>query len=495
MGDRPQRLDAAAAAVLRRPARARRRGRRGGRARRSSTSAAATPTSGRRRTSSRRCASRCAATRRARLLADPRSRRARRRRSPAATATSTASSSTRSARLRSCPGRRPRSSSWRWRSPTTATRSCCPTRTTPTTRRGSPSPARGCRRCRSSRTTGWAPDLDAAPRRGRALPQLPVEPVRGLRARRAPSTPRFAWAERTGGHVVHDAAYVDLVFDGRRPESFLATPGAKDVGVEMWSMSKTYGMAGWRIGFVRRQRRGRRARSTCSTTTAASASSRPLQAAAIAALEGPQDSVADRVATYQRRRDRLAAALPVPIVCEGTFYVWLRLPEGLTAERLLVEQRVAVAPGEGFGPSGAGWARLSLAVDRRCDRRGARAARARLRGRASREDRHRRAVLVVVLGRRRRARRAPGRRAAPARSRREDPDGQRPARAGSLGCCIPARGRHGELPDGDHPGRPLGRRAGERLAPEHRALAALDRPHPPRAASTSNSTSSTCTSR
>ena len=87
-----------------------------------------------------------------------------------------------------------------------------------------------------------------------------------------------------------------------------------------------------------------------------------LQAAAVAALEGPQTSVADRVATYQARRDRLAAALPVPIVCEGTFYVWLRLPEGLTADRLLEEERVAVAPGEGFGPSGAGWVRLSLAV-------------------------------------------------------------------------------------------------------------------------------------
>jgi len=79
-------------------------------------------------------------------------------------------------------------------------------------------------------------------------------------------------------------------------------------------------------------------------------------------LEGPQDSVAARVAAYERRRDVLAAVLPGPVICEGTFYVWLRLPEGLTAERLLEEHRVAVAPGEGFGPSGAGWARLSLAV-------------------------------------------------------------------------------------------------------------------------------------
>jgi aminotransferase len=88
----------------------------------------------------------------------------------------------------------------------------------------------------------------------------------------------------------------------------------------------------------------------------------PMQRAAIAALEGPQDSVAARVASYERRRDVLAAALPIPVVCEGTFFVWLRLPENLTAARLLEEHRVAVAPGEGFGPSGAGWARVSLAV-------------------------------------------------------------------------------------------------------------------------------------
>jgi aminotransferase len=87
-----------------------------------------------------------------------------------------------------------------------------------------------------------------------------------------------------------------------------------------------------------------------------------MQAATIAALEGPQDSVEERVAAYARRRDVIAGALPEPIVCEGTFFVWLRLPEGLTAEALLLEHRVAVAPGEGFGPSGAGWARLSLAV-------------------------------------------------------------------------------------------------------------------------------------
>ena len=171
-----------------------------------------------------------------------------------------------------------------------------------------------------------------------------------------------AWARRTGGAVVHDAAYIDLVFDGRRPQSFLATAGAKDVGVELWSMSKTYGMAGWRIGFVVGNAELIERINLFNDHTRVGIFS-PLQSAAIAALEGPQDSVADRVADYQRRREVLAAALPEPPVSEGTFFVWLRLPEGLSAERLLVEERVAVAPGEGFGPSGAGWARLSLAVD------------------------------------------------------------------------------------------------------------------------------------
>ena len=164
------------------------------------------------------------------------------------------------------------------------------------------------------------------------------------------------WAERTGGYVVHDAAYVDLVFDGRRPESFLATPGAKDVGVEMWTMSKTYGMAGWRIGFVLGNAEVVERINLFNDHSRVGIFS-PMQAAAVAALEGPQDSVAERVATYEARRNRLAAALPVPIVCEGTFYVWLRLPEGLTADTLLLEQRVAVAPGRGSAraaPAGCG---------------------------------------------------------------------------------------------------------------------------------------------
>ena len=207
---------------------------------------------------------------------------------------------------------------------------------------------------------GWAPHLEEVDAAAALYLNYPSNPC-AVCAPDGVFADAVRWAERAGGAVVHDAAYIDLVYDGRAPESFLATAGAKDVGVEMWSMSKTYGMAGWRIGFVvgnaeiverinllnDHQRVG---------------IFEPLQRATIAALEESQASVAERVATYERRRDFLASVLRVPIVCEGTFFVWLRLPEGLTAERLLEDHRVAVAPGDGFGPSGAGWARLSLAV-------------------------------------------------------------------------------------------------------------------------------------
>jgi L-glutamine---4-(methylsulfanyl)-2-oxobutanoate aminotransferase len=207
---------------------------------------------------------------------------------------------------------------------------------------------------------GWAPDLAAAPDAAALYLNYPSNPC-AVCAPAGVFAAAVSWAARTGGAVVHDAAYADIVFDGRKPESFLATPGAKDVGVEMWSMSKTYGMAGWRIGFVVGNSEIVERINLLNDHSRVGIFA-PLQAAAIAALEGPQESVAARVADYERRRDVLAAVLPEPPVCEGTFFVWARLPDGVTAERLLTEARVAVAPGEGFGPSGAGWARLSLAV-------------------------------------------------------------------------------------------------------------------------------------
>ena len=171
-----------------------------------------------------------------------------------------------------------------------------------------------------------------------------------------------AWADRTGPAVLHDFAYGDLVFDGRRPESFLAVDGAREVGVELFSMSKTYGMAGWRLGFVLGNAEIVARIETLQDHVFAGIF-RPVQEAGIAALTGPQESVEERRATYERRRDRAVETLGgVEARSEGTFFVWFRLPDGVTAERLLVEQRVVVAPGEGFGERGRGWARLSLAV-------------------------------------------------------------------------------------------------------------------------------------
>src|SRR6266513_2924855 len=208
---------------------------------------------------------------------------------------------------------------------------------------------------------GWPPDFKPAPAENVAAVYLnyPSNPA-AVAAPDGAFEAAVAYAETTGAAVVHDFAYGDLVFDGREPKSFLATPGAKDVGVEMCSMSKSYGMAGWRVGFVLGNaeivERINLLNDHCRVGIF-----RPIQEACIAALTGPQDSVAERRDTYQRRRDRVAEALG-PITCEGTFYVWLELPPGLTAEQLLTEHRLVLAPGEGFGPSGANHVRLSLAV-------------------------------------------------------------------------------------------------------------------------------------
>ena len=118
-------------------------------------------------------------------------------------------------------------------------------------------------------------------------------------------------------------------------------------------------MAGWRLGFVVGNQELLRRIDLLQDHQFAGIF-RPMQEAAVAALTGPQESVEERRAAYERRRDR--AVEVVGGRSEGTFFVWFRLPEGLTVERLLDEHGVALAPGEGFGPRGAGCARLSLAV-------------------------------------------------------------------------------------------------------------------------------------
>jgi L-glutamine---4-(methylsulfanyl)-2-oxobutanoate aminotransferase len=213
---------------------------------------------------------------------------------------------------------------------------------------------------------GWAPAFDEVPRDDVAAVYLnyPSNPC-AVAAPPGVFTAAIEFAQDRGAAVVHDFAYGDLVFDGRRPESFLATPGAKDAGVEMFSMSKTYGMAGWRLGFVVGNAEIVE-RIDLIQDHARAGIFVAVQEAGIAALTGPQDSVDERRDRYEARRDRVLAVLEETRVgrpvCEGSFYVWVELPEDVSVERLLAEFRIALAPGEGFGATGEGWARLSLAV-------------------------------------------------------------------------------------------------------------------------------------
>jgi aminotransferase len=214
-------------------------------------------------------------------------------------------------------------------------------------------------RARLDAADSYAPDFDLLPRDAAALYlNYPSNPC-AVCAPQGVFDDAVRWAEETGAVVVHDSAYADLVFDGREPESFLAAPGAKEVGVELFSMSKTYGMAGWRLGFVVGSA-GIVARLNLLTKHVRSGVFRAVQEAGVAALTGSQTSVEERRARYEARRDRVAAATGAR--AEGTFFTWIRLPEGVTAAKLLADARLAVAPGEGFGARGAGWARISLAV-------------------------------------------------------------------------------------------------------------------------------------
>jgi len=204
------------------------------------------------------------------------------------------------------------------------------------------------------------PDFDAAPADAAAVYlNYPSNPV-AVAAPDGVFADAVRYSERTGALVLHDFAYGDLVFDGRRPSSFLAEPGAREVGVELFAMSKSYGMAGWRLGFVVGNAELVRRVELLQAHLRAGIFA-PLQEAAVAALLGPQDTVEERRAVYEARRDRVVATIP-GAQSEGTFFVWAPLPEGVTAARILEETRVAVAPGEGFGRLGAGRARLSLAV-------------------------------------------------------------------------------------------------------------------------------------
>ncbi len=180
----------------------------------------------------------------------------------------------------------------------------------------------------------------------------------------------IALAKQYGILVVHDLAYADIVFDGWQAPSIMQVPGAKDVAVEFFTLSKSYNMAGWRVGFM------------VGNAELVNALARiksyhdygmftPLQVAAIAALEGDQGCVKEIAQTYQVRRDVLVSGLrAIGWMVEqpkATMYVWAKIPEQYQhlgslefAKKLMREAKVAVSPGIGFGEYGDDHVRFAL---------------------------------------------------------------------------------------------------------------------------------------
>jgi alanine-synthesizing transaminase len=180
----------------------------------------------------------------------------------------------------------------------------------------------------------------------------------------------IALARKHDIFVVHDLAYADIVFDGWKAPSIMQVPGAKDIAVEFFTLSKSYNMAGWRVGFM------------VGNPDLVAALARiksyhdygtftPLQVAAIAALEGDQQCVKDICAQYQSRRDVLFKGLTEAgwaVECpKASMYIWARIPEHYRAlgslefaKQLMEKAKVCVSPGIGFGDHGDDHVRFAL---------------------------------------------------------------------------------------------------------------------------------------
>jgi alanine-synthesizing transaminase len=177
-------------------------------------------------------------------------------------------------------------------------------------------------------------------------------------------------ARQYGFHLIHDLAYADIAFDGYKPPSVLEVPGAKDVAVEFFTLSKSYNMPGWRVGFMVGNPK----------LVAALAKLKsyfdygmftPIQVASIQALEGPQDCVHQICEKYRLRRNVLVEGLnalgwhvPLP---KATMFVWAQIPESFQSLRslefaklMLTEAKTAISPGIGFGDHGDAHVRFSL---------------------------------------------------------------------------------------------------------------------------------------
>ncbi|MCD6255224.1 MAG: alanine transaminase [Deltaproteobacteria bacterium] len=170
--------------------------------------------------------------------------------------------------------------------------------------------------------------------------------------------------------VIHDLAYADLVFDGYKAPSFLQIKGAKEVGVEFFSMSKSYNMPGWRVGFCVGNEKMIAALTRIKSYLDYGIF-QPIQIASIIALNSPQDCVKETVRIYEERRDvlvdglnRIGWRVEKP---KATMFVWARIPEGYRhlgsvefSKMLIEEAKVAVSPGIGFGEYGEGYIRFAL---------------------------------------------------------------------------------------------------------------------------------------
>jgi len=220
---------------------------------------------------------------------------------------------------------------------------------------------------------GFVPDLDAIPddalRRARILfVNYPNNPTGAV-------VPAGFFAElvdfgrRTGVLIVHDNAYSETVYDGYRAPSFLQTPGAKDVGVEVFSLSKGYNMTGWRCAAIVGNAEAI-AQYWRLKTNMDSGNFEAVQLAGVAALSPDCDAeVASMNQLYERRRDLVVEALRTIGVRvtppKGTIYIWAPVPEGFASsaafcEHVLEEVAVVISPGGAYGPSGEGWFRISL---------------------------------------------------------------------------------------------------------------------------------------
>lgn len=221
----------------------------------------------------------------------------------------------------------------------------------------------------------FMPDLDAIPdeiaARARIMfinyPNNPTSAVANLEF----FTQVVEFARKNNILICHDAAYTEMTFDGYRAPSFLEVEGSKEVGLEFHSLSKTYNMTGWRIGFAVGNQEAIGGLGVIKSNID-SGVFQAIQMAGIEALHGDQSCVKEMVQVYAERRDLMVSGLrkagfnvDLP---KATFYLWVRVPEGYTstqlATRLLEEAGLVVTPGNGFGEPGEGYFRIALTQKR-----------------------------------------------------------------------------------------------------------------------------------